>query len=280
MKTYEFDGEKYREASSHQKEWGKSLISKLSLQGNECVLDLGCGDGNVTKQLSLLVPNGTVLGIDASLGMIRTAKKIRRANLTFLQMDINNLHYSNAFDLIFSNAALHWVKDHNRLLHNSLAALKTGGIIAWDFGGNGNCSNFLEVIGEKMTENTYRGFFRDFEMPWFMPSKQQYEELISTIGYSDFTITEVNRDRYFSTSDEMIRWIDQPCIVPFLTCIPDIFKSAFRQEVIEEMLKKTKQPDGAYFETFRRLQIYAKKSKTPQQATGHQIGSATELRDI
>lgn len=57
----------------------------------------------------------------------------------------------------------------------------------------------------------------------------------------------------------MIKWIDQPCIVPFIECIPAALKSAFRQEVIAEMLKKTQQPDGTCFETFRRLQVYAQK---------------------
>ncbi len=259
MKTYEFDGEKYKAASLHQKEWGKSLISQLSLQGNEAILDLGCGDGNLTGQLSLLVPNGKVLGIDASIGMIETAKKICRDNLNFVQMDIDNLHFTNEFDIIFSNAALYWVKDHCRLLHNSYAALTTGGIIIWSFGGSGNCSNFLEVIHETIIEDKYKKFFKDFEMPWFMPSKSQYEKLISDIGFSEFTITEINRDRYFPTSNEMIKWIDQPCIVPFLERVPDTLKSAFRKDVIDKMLEKTQQKDGTCFETFRRLQIYAKK---------------------
>ena len=74
MGTYEFDGEKYKKASRHQKEWGNKLISSLQLKGNEAILDLGCGDGILTEQLSLLVPNGYVLGIDASVGMIRQNK--------------------------------------------------------------------------------------------------------------------------------------------------------------------------------------------------------------
>ncbi len=259
MKTYEFDGEKYKAASSHQKEWGKSLISQLSLQGNEAILDLGCGDGNLTEQLSLLVPNGKVLGIDASIGMIETARKISRDKLNFVQMDINKLHFSNEFDIIFSNAALHWVKDHRRLLHNSYAALTTGGILLWNFGGDGNCSHFLEVIREKITEEKYNPFFKDFEMPWFMPSKSQYEKLISDIGFSEFTITEINRDRYFSCPDEMIKWIDQPCIVPFIERVPGALKSTFRKEVIEKMIEKTQQKDGTCFEMFRRIQVYAKK---------------------
>ena len=259
MKTYEFDGEKYKIASTPQKEWGESLISKISIQGNERIMDLGCGDGYLTEQLALLVPNGKVLGIDASVGMIKTAKKLCRDNLDFVHMDINNLHFSNEFDIIFSNAALHWVKNHKQLLQNSYAVLKAGGMLLWDFGSNGNCANFLTVIQKKITEDKYIDFFKDFEMPWFMPSKNYYTELISDIGYSHFTITEVNRDRFFPSSDEIIKWIDQPCLVPFIECIPNTHKSAFRKEVIEEMLERTKQPDGTCFETFRRLQVYAQK---------------------
>lgn len=259
MKTYEFDGEKYKTASIPQTEWGKSLISQITLQGDESILDLGCGDGHLTEQLSLLVPNGRVLGIDASVGMIKTARKICRGNLTFLHMDMNDLHFSDEFDILYSNAALHWVKDHNRLLQNSYAALKTGGMLLWDFGSAGNCSHFLSVIQETMADDKYAGFFKDFDMPWFMPAKNHYEALISPIGYSDFDLTEVNRDRYFSNSEEMIKWIDQPCIVPFIECIPDFLKSAFRNEVVEKMLERTMQPDGTCFETFRRLQVYARK---------------------
>lgn len=259
MDTFEFDGNKYKSASKHQKEWGHDLISELSFKGNESVLDLGCGDGILTEQLSFFVPYGKVLGIDASINMIETAKTINRSNLQFTQMNINEINFENEFDLIFSNAALHWIKDHKRLLKNAYKSLKTDGKILWDFGGFGNCFNFIDVIQKKIQEDKYAEYFKNFEWPWFMPSKSQYKKLISTIGFSNYTITEVNRDRYFSTNSEMIKWIDQPSIVPFLKYIPQESKETFRQEVIEEMLEKAKQPNGTCFETFRRIKVYAQK---------------------
>ncbi len=259
MKTFEFDGEKYKAASTHQKEWGNDLISQLSLKGSEAILDLGCGDGVLTGQLALLVPEGTVLGIDSSVGMIETAKKIVNENLEFVHMDICKMNYNNEFDIIFSNAALHWIKDHNQLLKASYQALKIHGIIFWDFGSDGNCSNFLNVIHKKVIEDKYAEYFKNFEFPWYMPSKSQYEELVSSAGFSDFAIVEVNRDRYFTNSDEMIKWINQPCIVPFIECIPDVLKDTFRKEVIEEMIGRTQQANGTCFETFRRLKVYAEK---------------------
>jgi len=260
--TFEFDGEKYKTASAHQKEWGNDLISQLSLNGNEVILDLGCGDGILTGQLALLVPEGKAVGIDASAGMIETAKKIERSNLGFVRMDISKMEIKDEFDVIFSNAALHWIKDHNRLLKASYQALKTHGILLWDFGSNGNCSNFLNVINKKIIEDKYMDFFKDFEFPWYMPSKKQYEELVQATGFSKFIITEVNKDRYFKNADEMIRWIDQPCIVPFIKCLPDRLKDTFRKEVIEEMVCRTQQADGTCFETFRRLNVYAEKNKS------------------
>lgn len=259
MDTFEFDGKKYRLASKHQKEWGLDLISEISFRGNETVLDLGCGDGSLTEQLSLLVPRGKVLGIDASMNMIETAKMLRKNNLEFAHMDINEMNFDGEFDLIFSNAALHWVKDHKKLLKNTYRALKPHGKILWNFGGAGNTSNFIDVIQKKISEDTYAKYFENFEWPWFMPSREQYTELISTIGFADYTVKEMNRDRYFSNASEMIQWIDQPTIVPFIKNIPEKQKETFRQEIIEEMLKRTQQPNGACFETFRRMNIYAKK---------------------
>lgn len=259
MNTFEFDGKKYEKAAKHQKEWGNSLISELSLAGNEAVLDLGCGDGGLTEQLAELVPDGKILGIDASVGMIETAQNRVKSNLSFMQMDINKIDFDNEFDVIFSNAALHWVIDHKKLLNNTLKALKDNGIILWDFAGDGNCSNFYAVIREIMQKEEYRQYFTDFEWPWYMPEKNEYEKLIADIGFTSYSITEVNKDRYFSNADEMIKWIDQPSIVPFIKNIPDELKEAFRKEVIDLMLERTLQEDGTCFETFRRIKIKANK---------------------
>ena len=109
---HEFNGEEYKKASTHQKEWGNKIIAEFNLRGDEHILDLGCGDGVLTAELARLVPDGFVLGIDSSRGMIATARKLEAKNLSFRVEDINNLDFKNEFDLVFSNAALHWVKNH------------------------------------------------------------------------------------------------------------------------------------------------------------------------
>ena len=159
MAAYEFDGEKYKKASRHQKEWGNGLISQLHLKGDETVLDLGCGDGVLSGQIAQLVPNGKVIGIDASSGMLETAQKLQKDNLSFLQMDINELDFSDTFDVIFSNAALHWILDHPLLLKHSFRALKKGGRIHWNFAGSGTCAAFCDVARAKIKEPKYAPYF-------------------------------------------------------------------------------------------------------------------------
>ena len=124
----DFDGEKYKQASSQQKAWGKTLLSELELQGDERILDLGCGDGALTAGLAELVPDGSALGIDASESMIKTARADHVAtNLSFELQNIDAIGFESQFDVIFSNATLHWVKDHRKLLENVLRYAGGGG---------------------------------------------------------------------------------------------------------------------------------------------------------
>jgi trans-aconitate methyltransferase len=252
--SFDFDGDKYQQASKHQKEWGNRIISGLSLNGNEAILDLGCGDGVLTQHLAQLVPNGEVLGIDASIGMIKTAEQKNGSNLSFTLMDITKIDFTNKYDIIFSNAALHWVNDHQSLLVNCKKALKPNGIIRWSFGGFGNCSNLNEVLLIVIDMLEYKNLFIGFKWPWYMPHKEEYTELVKNAGYREFDIILENADRHFPNSDELIKWIDQPCIVPFLDYIEDDkMKSKFRDIVITKMLERTISNGNTYFETFRRL---------------------------
>ena len=257
MKHFEFNGEFYKQASKHQKEWGTKLISELTLKGDEHILDLGCGDGVLTEQLSELVPEGKAIGIDASIGMIQSAQKLESANLSFICLNINDIKFVNCFDVIFSNAALHWVENHQKILENSMIALKPNGVILWNFAADGNCSNFFDAIKTVMNMPLYKNFFTEFTWPWYMPTKEEYTNLVDNAGFKHFNVLDENADRYFQNNEEMIKWIDQPSLVPFIQHIPSHKKDGFRKTVIEMMINKTKQPDGRCFETFRRIYVKA-----------------------
>ncbi|HZD59981.1 MAG TPA: methyltransferase domain-containing protein [Anaerolineae bacterium] len=258
--NFEFDGEKYKAASKHQKEWGSKIISELNLSGDEAILDLGCGDGVLTAQLASLVPHGRVLGIDASEGMIATAKKLESDIVSFQVLDIDGIDFTDEFDLIFSNATLHWIKDHKRLLQHAYEGLKSGGFLRFNFAGDGNCASFEKVTRAAIRDIHYQPYFKDFEWPWYMPAVSNYELLVKESSFTDVRVWLENADRHFSSPKEMIHWIDQPSLVPFLMHIPiEEDKKRFRDTVVNRMKELTLQDDGRCFETFRRINVYARK---------------------
>jgi trans-aconitate 2-methyltransferase len=257
--AHEFDGKKYEKASAHQKEWGAKLITELGLTGTEHVLDLGCGDGTLTRQIAQLLPDGVVVGIDASQDMIDTALPKALNNMRFILMDINRLDFVEQFDVVFSNAALQWVKDHAHMLEDVYRALRKGGRLRFNFAGDGNCFHFFKVIREAMALKDFAPHFAGFEWPWYMPCVDEYRERVKASNLEDARVWGENADRYFPDEEMMIRWLDQPSLVPFLARIPVAQKNAFRTFVVKRMIAETQQGDGRCFETFRRINLAAVK---------------------
>ena len=257
--VYEFDGKLYEKASIFQQEWGNKLISELNLKGNEDILDLGCGNGLLTANLARLVPNGNVIGVDASEGMIEVAKEKEENNLKFLLMDLNEIDLNRQFDFIFSNATLHWIKDHNQLWTKIHKLLNPNGFVRFNFAADGNSSHFNKVIKETIVSEEYRKYFSGFQWPWYLPSVDEYENFLKDFAFSELNVWEENEDRFFPDKEAVIWWVDQPQIVPFLENIPEDKKELFREIVIEQVFKETLQENGRYFEEFRRINVLAKK---------------------
>ena len=257
--AHEFDGKKYEKSSAHQREWGARLISELGLNGTERVLDLGCGDGTNTAMIAGFLPSGEVVGIDASRGMIETAKPKEQKNFHFLLMDINEMDFKDEFDVIYSNATLHWIKDHQRLLKNVRKALRKDGLARFNFAAEGNCSHFFKVIRKAMTRHGFSQYFENFDWPWFMPSVNEYKHVVDKSGLREVRLWGENADRFFPETEALIGWIDQPSLVPFLACVAEKNQPAFREYVIGEMIRETRQDDGRCFETFRRINLFARK---------------------
>ena len=258
MSAYEFDPKKYQQASNHQKDWGNRLIDELHLHGDEIILDLGCGEGTLTARLATLVPDGGVVGMDSSIQMIQVGKGLETSNLKFICRDIDDLDFIEGFDVIFSNAALHWVTDHDRLLINVHRALRPGGVARFNFAGDGNCSNFFATVRKLMVGPRYSRYFKEFLWPWYMPTVEAYEEKVNSTGLFDSRVWGEIADRSF-TATGLIGWIEQPSIVPLLEQVASDDKQAFRDDVVAKMLERTKMGDGEYLETFRRINLLARK---------------------
>jgi trans-aconitate 2-methyltransferase len=162
----DWDAATYDRVADPQEAWGREVLSRLELDGNETVLDAGCGSGRVTLLLADRVPDGRVIGVDAAPSMIELARE-RLADLgdrvELHVMDLLELELKEPVDAIFSNATFHWVLDHERLFRRLFASLAPGGTIEAQCGGEDNVAEWMRAIESAGGDERFRAYLR--EMP-------------------------------------------------------------------------------------------------------------------
>jgi trans-aconitate 2-methyltransferase len=199
----------YAKNSSEQQRWARELLAKLHLRGDERVLDIGCGDGKVTAELAAAVPQGSVVGVDSSAEMIRFADDhiAGAANLRFEVMDAARLTFDRVFDVVFSNAALHWVVDHRPVLKGIAAALRPGGRILLQMGGHGNAAQMLEIITSVAASPEWTTVIGKFDFPYGFHAPVEYVQWLKEAGLRPVRAELVPKDMAHPTRDAFLGWV-------------------------------------------------------------------------
>src|SRR6266481_1063007 len=154
----EWDSAAYDRLSDPQFSWGMKVLKKLRtlpLRGDEHILDAGCGTGRVTEELLRAFPAATVTAVDASASMVCDAGKRLAAfgpRMNVAQLDLLDLAEDGRYDVIFSTAVFHWIKDHDQLFGNLLRALRPGGTLLAQCGGGPNLERLWEYPGPELTK--------------------------------------------------------------------------------------------------------------------------------
>jgi trans-aconitate 2-methyltransferase len=148
----DWDGATYDRVSDPMARWGAAVLDRLQLDGNEAVLDAGCGSGRVTELLAGRLPRGRVVALDASPSMIDQARD-RLApfgdRIAYLVADLGRplpLGRLAPVDAILSTATFHWVADHDALFANLAAVVRAGGRLVAQCGGHGNIASVQAVL--------------------------------------------------------------------------------------------------------------------------------------
>jgi len=146
----EWDASTYDRVADPQARWGRAVLDRLPLAGDERVLDAGCGTGRVTEMLAARLPRGRVIALDASASMVSAARE-RLApfgdRVEFLVADLREpLPLDEPVDAILSTATFHWIADHAALFANVAAVLRPGGRLVAQCGGAGNIASVQRVL--------------------------------------------------------------------------------------------------------------------------------------
>jgi trans-aconitate 2-methyltransferase len=129
--------------------WGETVVGWLELDGDERVLDAGCGTGQVTAKLRDRLPGGSVVALDGSPSMIEQAReRLGDVRVRYLVHDLRDPIPTEPVDAVLSTATFHWIPDHDRLFANLAAILRPGGQLAAQCGGAGNTVELGRVVRE------------------------------------------------------------------------------------------------------------------------------------
>jgi trans-aconitate 2-methyltransferase len=178
----DWDAVSYDELSDLQLEWGREVLGRLDLDGDETVLDAGCGTGRVTALIAARVARGRVIGVDGSPAMVRKARANLGDDVELIVSDLLELDLADPVDVVFSNAVFHWIGDHDALFERLFAALEPGGRLEAQCGGEGNVAELVEALVEVSDESPYSAYLAD-RHPWLFPNPQQTRERLQAAGF-------------------------------------------------------------------------------------------------
>ncbi len=185
MSTVDWDAEAYNRLADPQEEWGLEVLARLELEGDETVLDAGCGSGRVTRRLLERLPRGKVIGVDAAPSMIAAAREAFDGDdrVDLRVCDLLELELSEPVDAIFSNATFHWILDHGALFARLFAALRPGGQLEVQFGGQGNVAEWKRAIEAAEGDERFSAYLRGMPDTHNFASPSDTEARLARAGF-------------------------------------------------------------------------------------------------
>lgn len=248
-----WDAAQYDRRHSYVWRYGAALIDLLAPQPGERILDLGCGTGHLTQQIS--AAGATVVGLDADAAMIAQARQ-NYAQLEFMLADARNFNVEPHFDAVFSNAALHWVQDPDAAIACIAQALKLGGRFVAELGGFGNIRALLSALYKALNAN---GISHPEQLnPWFFPTVGDYASRLEQQGFEVTYGALIDRPTPLEGGEAGLRNWFQMFASRFLAAVTEEQRSPLLQS-IEAELRPMLYRDQIWMADYRRLRVIAVK---------------------
>jgi trans-aconitate 2-methyltransferase len=222
-----WDADTYDRSSEPQQAWASEVLARLEgIAPDATVLDVGCGTGRVTEALLAMVPRGRVLAVDASADMVALARNRLGDRAEVWCQDALELELDEPVDAILSTATLHWVTDHDRLWARLAGALRPGGVIEIQCGGEGNIERVREVIeavaGDCAPE--LLGW-----SPWVFAGTRDTTRRLSEAGFTDTSCWLQERPTY---PNDVAAFVRTSILAAHLARLPEERREQFAAAVL------------------------------------------------
>lgn len=231
----EWNASEYDSLSALQDTMGAEVLSLLELHGNERILDIGCGNGKTTAAIAKRVPQGSVLGVDASTDMIAFAKEhwtAGHANLQFAVADACHLPFHSEFDLVLSFNALHWIPDQVSVLQSIRAAIRPESRAQLRLVSEGERRCMEDVMEDTRKSPRWTGYFKGFCDPFLHITPEHYAALAAQQDFRVLSLRTSDKAWDFGSRDAfsarmkvtMVEWVQH---------LPEADRAAFLNDALD-----------------------------------------------
>jgi len=241
-----WDPERYARNARFVSDLAGPVVELLDPRPGERILDLGCGDGVLTAKLAAM--GCEMVGVDGSGPQIEAARKL---GLDARVMDGEKLAFEDEFDAVFSNAALHWMRNPEAVIAGVRRALRRNGRFVAELGGYGCVAKIKKALVEALKR---RGLDGEGAVPWYFPTVEEYSGLLKKHGFSVRYIALVPRPT--PLPGDVTGWLET-FAESFLGRLPAAERPAYVAEVREALRPLLADAEGKWTADYVRLRFVA-----------------------
>ena len=258
----EWNAAAYHRLSEPQYAWGRRVLDRLALRGDETVLDAGCGTARLTVELAERIPRGWVLASDLSQNMLRQARdtfaaagQSVRAKVDFICADSAALPFQGSVDGVFSTASFHWVLDHDALFRSIFAALRCGGWLVAQCGGGPNLLGLRRRAETLMKSPEFQRYFVGWRQAQNYSTGEETAGRLRKAGFTNVATWLHREDVTFPDAETYREFLETVTLHADLARIPNAeLRDRFLDLMTEQALA-----DPQLGLDYWRLNIYARK---------------------
>ncbi|MDP6821813.1 MAG: methyltransferase domain-containing protein [Dehalococcoidia bacterium] len=251
-----WDPAQYLKFADHRLRPAIDLINRIDLESPEVVYDLGAGTGNITEMLAERWPGARVIGVDSSSEMLERAERID--NLEWRAADIGSWRPDERADLIFSNAALHWLTGHEKLFSGLMSSVATGGLLAIQMPRNFGALSHTS-ISKAALDGPWRSTLEPLLRPAPVEPPEYYVRVLSPMA-SSLDVWETDYIQVLNGDNPVKEWTKGTWLMPLLSALEEPWRGEF-ESAYAELVEKAypKESDGTTLFPFKRMFIVARK---------------------
>jgi trans-aconitate 2-methyltransferase len=237
----DWDATRYHRVAQPHAAWGANVLDRITLRGDEVVLDAGCGSGRVTAQLLERLPRGRVIAADRSPAMLAEARNTLGGvsdRVTFLEADlleVDRVLPRGHVDVVFSTATFHWIADHQRLFNALHEILQPGGRLVAQFGGGHNLAGFMQATDAVAARPPFVARFAGCDLWRFYDWPEQTRAHLEAAGFSSVEAWLEPSPQTFSTHASLAEFCRAVVLSSHLAVLPEALRDPFLNRVVEEI---------------------------------------------